>query len=176
LTNLFDTAYAYRMASFQRRLVPFAAACAIVTAAGQARADHELELFLLVGGTPMAHSTLLPGYISTVMYGLNTHERMPIPWTVMNSITGAMGASFGVLQLAVGVAESTGSSDKKQLRPFNIAAGASAIAGSAVVITATILQTARPKTQEQARPILVIPMPITTRAGTTAGLMAVGCF
>jgi hypothetical protein len=147
------------------------------TFAGEARADHEVELIVFVIGTPTVQATLLPGFISTIYYGVATEKRMPVGWTVMNVITGVMGGTFGIMQFGIAVSETGGSSDKKQLRPLNIAAGGGAIIGSGVVITASILQTARPNTPPAlAQTIRILPMISPAGAGPCAGLMAAGQF
>jgi hypothetical protein len=159
-------------------MAAIAAAGALITFAAEAHADHGLYLALLVGGTPLAQSALVPGYVSTIYYGVNTEKRMPVGWTVMNAITGAMGGSLGFLQLGLAVSETGGSSDKKQMRPLLAAAGGVSIAGSIVVITASVLQTARPNKPTGA-PASIIVLPMISmmsppRSGTTAGLMVFG--
>lgn len=150
------------------------AAFALLSVTGQARADHEIMLILLGVGTPLAQSTLIPGYVSTIYYAKHPEKRMPMPWMVMNSVSGVMAGSVGIVQFAVGVAESGGSIDKRQIRPILIAVGAADMLASGIVIAASYVLRTRPiKSVDQ---FSVLPMATSSPQNPIAGIVVTGRF
>lgn len=150
------------------------AAFALLSVAGKARADHEIMLILLGVGTPLAQSTLMPGYVSTIHYAKHPEKRMPRAWVVMNSVSGVMAGTLGIAQFAVGVAESGGSSDKRQVRPILIGAGALTMLGSGVVIAASYVLRTRPI--KSLGDVSVLPMATPSPQNPVAGVMVTGRF
>ncbi len=150
------------------------AAFALLSVTGKARADHEIMLVLLGVGTPLAQSTLMPGYISTIYYAKHPEKRLPRAWMVMNSVSGVMAGTLGTVQFAVGVAESKGSSDKRQLRPIIIGAGALTMLGSGIVIAASYVLRTRPIKSHP--DVSVLPMASGSPQNPVAGIMMTGHF
>lgn len=82
--------------------VAVAAACAALTAIpGEARASHEelgtIGLLMMT----LAHTQLVPAYVSTGYYAYASSEPMPVAWTTMNVITGTAAGSVGVAMMAL---------------------------------------------------------------------------
>lgn len=82
--------------------VAVAAACAALTAVpGEARASHEelgtIGLLMMT----LAHTQLVPAYVSTGYYAYASREPMPVAWTTMNIITGTAAGSVGVAMMAL---------------------------------------------------------------------------
>lgn len=150
------------------------AAFALLSVTGQAWADHEIMLILFGVGTPLAQSTLMPGYVSTIYYAKHPEKKMPIPWAVMNSVSGVMAGSLGTVQFAVGLSESGGSIDKRQLRPILIAAGAVNMLGSGIVIAASHMLRKRPI--KSVGDVSVLPMATSSPQNPIAGVVVAGRF
>ncbi|HRI65213.1 MAG TPA: hypothetical protein PK156_13280 [Polyangium sp.] len=147
---------------------------ALLSVTKQARADHEIMLILLGVGTPLAQSTLMPGYASTIYYAKHPEKRMPRGWAVMNTVSGVMAGTLGLVQFGVGVAESGGSSDKRQLRPILIAAGAADILGSGIVMAASYVLRTRPI--KSVDDFSVLPMAPSSPQNPVAGVVVTGRF
>jgi hypothetical protein len=84
--------------------VALAAACAALTASpSDARADHRQVgaggLLLMT----LAHTQLIPAYLSTGYYAYASSEPMPAAWTTMNIITGTAAGSVGVAMMGLAV-------------------------------------------------------------------------
>jgi hypothetical protein len=81
-----------------------AAACAALMASpGEARAEHEsvgtIGLYMLT----LAHTQLIPAYISTGHYAYVSSDPMPPAWATMNVITGTAAGSVGVAMMVIAV-------------------------------------------------------------------------
>jgi hypothetical protein len=83
--------------------VALAAACAALMASpGEARAEHEEVGTLGLLALSLAHTQLIPAYISTGHYAYVSSDPMPPAWATMNVITGTAAGSVGVaLMVAV---------------------------------------------------------------------------
>lgn len=98
---------------------------------------------------------------------------MPVPWVVMNSVSGVMAGSLGIIQTAVGVSESGGSIDKRQVRPILIAAGVADTLGATIVIAASYMLR---KPTNSFGDISVLPMTASNPQNPVAGVVVAGRF
>lgn len=99
---------------------------------------------------------------------------MPVPWVVMNSVSGVMAGSLGIVQFAVGVSASGGSIDKRQVRPILIAAGVVDMLGATIVIAASHALRKRPT--HSFGDISVLPMAASNPRNPVTGVVVAGRF
>jgi hypothetical protein len=132
--------------------VAVTAACAALTASpGEARAGHEetgtIGLILMT----LAHTQLIPAYLSTGYYAYASKDPMPPAWTTMNVITGTAAGSVGVAMMALAV--EVGDRDHGPQRTNNTEIitgvfGGLTLAAGITVSVLSIIQATRPDADE----------------------------
>jgi hypothetical protein len=159
----------------------FCCAFAVIVGAGRdARADDLGAVIAFVVGTPVGHLTQATGYGSIIYYAAESDKPMPIPWTVANFGTSVLGGSVGVLTMYAAFAGNV----SPKWSAITGLAGASILAGSAVVVTASLMQSARPSEKKSARrehdiarSLVVLPTGgLSPKGGSTAGIALAGRF
>jgi hypothetical protein len=149
-----------------------------LSVAPDARAEFQGVVIAAVILTPLGHLTQTPAYSSIIYYAVENQKPMPMAWTVMNIGSSLLGGSAGLLTMSVAFGDRV----PDNLKTAAGLAGFSLVTGSVVAITASLLQTARPKTTSEredpvARSLVVLPTGgITPSGGATAGLSIAGRF
>ncbi len=157
----------------------FAAFALAFSVAPDARADHARASIAAFLFTPFGHATQTPGYVSVLYYGVNPEKRMPTAWLAANVVTSLLGGGVGIATLREAWNADNPSHDTT---PYALA-GASVVTGSAVVIIASALQTARPRAKPAARAdttlrsLVALPTGgVAPNGASTAGLSIAGRF
>src|SRR5687767_5047705 len=109
--------------------------------APDARADHAGAAIAAVLLTPFGHGMQTPGYVSIIYYAANHEKPMPTEWLAANVVTSLIGGGAGILTMSEAWRDHVAPDDTSAYGW----AGVSVVTGSAVVIIASILQTARPR-------------------------------
>jgi hypothetical protein len=157
-------------AHHQSRGRPWAAAIlagAAVLGCPEVSHAHSPDAFVVTVVTPFGHATLLPAYVSIIYYAAASEKKMHLGWTFPNLVSSAATASLGILELSLLARSSS--------HEASYVAAGSLVAGAAVVVTATILQTIR--SPERSSSLVFLPtIGAPGGLGSGAGAVVAGTF